>query len=404
MRVTPAGGAPVERPGFCIDALHVIGQGINYSVSLQTAADDPRLATARYGEAAWLIQSAEGLIAAAAPSARSLESGALQTAVWQLTDQIRETNPSSDAVLNARTAALRALAAGKAVGGPLTMTPSMTRGCAGRSSVAVNLTGAPGSTADLSVASGAGTVSPAQVRFGADGTAAASVTSATAGVVAITARSQGGTITRLARSSASAQTPQETMVLVPQAYSATTTVTFEDCPVIPFEGPTTPTTPAAPVAPLDTPTAKPVVPSTPVAPQQPAQATPKFTLVKKGPARITAGARTRYTITVRNRGTSVLRNLTLTDVLPKGMSLTGTPSGARLRGGRVVWSVGALKARGSRTFRVNVRIDADISGRRCNRAIATAPGGIGSSAVRRTAKACTAVKALPRVLLPAVTA
>jgi len=408
LRVTPTGGAPVERRGFCVDSQHVIAGNTDYSVSLRTAADDPRLATPRYGEAAWLIQSAEGLIAAAAPAARSLEAGALQTAVWQLTDQIREVDPTSDSALNARTAALRALAAGRAIGGPLTVTPAMTRGCAGRSSVALTLTGTPGSSATLAVTSGAGTVSPAEVRFGADGTAQASITSSTPGTVGVTARSEGGTLTRIARASTGATTPQETMVLVPQSYSATASVAFDDCPVIPFEEPTTtPATPTTPVDPLQTPTAKPSFPVTPPAdatPRQPLQTAPRFTLTKSGPATVRAGARASYTIRVVNRGTTTLRDLVLTDDLPQGMSLSGTPVGSRLRGGSVVWSLTPLKAGATRTLHVNVRIDAGIAGRRCNRVTGTVGAGSGSVTTSRTAKACTVVKAVTRAILPAVTA
>lgn len=403
LRITPAGGTAVERRGFCVDAFHVINANTDYQVSLKTVADDARLGTARYGEAAWLIQQAESLIAAAPVSARALEAGALQTAVWQLTDQIRETTPSTDAALNARTTALRALAAGRAIGGPVTITPAMTHGCAGRSSVALNLTGRPGSSATLAVTAGTGTVSPAEVRFGADGAAVAAVTSSTPGAVGVTARSEGGTLTRLAR--VGATSPQETMVLVPQSYSAVASVVFDDCPVIPFEEPpttpTTPATPSVPVTPFETPTTKPVVPVTPVAPvpRTPSQTAPRFSVTKSGPATVRAGARARYTITVVNRGTTTLRDLTLTDDLPQGMSLTGTPAGARLKGGSLVWSLDPLKAGDTRTFRVSVRMDSDISGRRCNRATVRAPG-----LTSHTARACTLVKAVRRTITPAVTA
>ncbi len=118
LRITPAGGPAVERRGFCADAHHAINGGTDYSVSLRTAADEPLLASARYGEAAWLVQQAETLVAAAPAATRALEAGAIQVAVWQLTDQIRESAPTDDAALNTRAAAIRALAAGRAVGGP----------------------------------------------------------------------------------------------------------------------------------------------------------------------------------------------------------------------------------------------------------------------------------------------
>ena len=407
LRITPAGGAAVERRGFCVDELHVLARDVDYPVVMRTAADDAALATPRYAEAAWLIQQAEGLIGAAAPDRRALEAGALQTAVWQLTDQAREVDPTSDAVLNARTAALRALASGRRIGGPLTITPAMPRGCAGRSAVGLTLTGTPGSAATLSVSAGAGTVSPSTVTFAADGTAQAAVAASTPGAVAVTVRSEGGALTRIGAATPVASSPQQTMVLVPQSHSATATVTFDDCPVIPLEEPpttpATPATPRSPVAPLETP-AKPAVPgvpatpATPSAPLTPTQA-PRFDVVKRGPATVRAGARARYTITVLNRGAATLRGLTLTDVLPEGMSLTSTPAGARLRGGTVVWSLGGLAPGARRVLRVGVRIDADASGRRCNRAVVTAPGG-GS----RTATACTVVSAVTRTVTPAVTA
>ena len=112
-----------------------------------------------------------------------------------------------------------------------------------------------------------------------------------------------------------------------------------------------------------------------------------------------AGARARYTITVVNRGTTILRALTLTDVLPRGMSLTRTPAGSRLRGGSLVWRLAPLRPGKSRRVRVNVRIDADIAGRRCNTVIVRGRG-IGS----RKARACTVVKPVRRAITPAVTA
>ena len=404
LRVTPAGGTAVERRGFCVDELHVISRNVDYPVLMRTAADDARLATPRYAEAAWLIQQAEGLIAAAAPGKRALEAGALQAAVWQLTDQAREVDPTDDAALNARTAALRALASGRRIGGPVTITPAMSRGCAGRSAVSLGLTGTPGSSATLSVTAGAGTVSPAEVRFGADGTALASVTSSTPGAVSVAVRSEGGTPTRMGAAHPTGTSPQETMVLVPQSYSATTTVTFDDCPVIPLEEPpTTPSAPDTPVVPLDTPAkpstpGTPTAPATPVTPLTPTQA-PRFGVSKRGPARVRAGATARYTITVVNRGTAALRGLTLTDSLPRGMSLTATPAGSRLRSGKLTWSLASLAPGARRVLHVEVRLDADAAGRRCNRATAAAPDG-----TRRTATACTVVTAVPRSLIPAVTA
>ena len=416
LKITPAGSAPVEYRGFCADLTHHIAGGTDYSVSMRTAADDATLGSSRSTEAGWLLQQAEALIAAAPTASKGLEAGALQVAVWQLSGQARETNPTSDAALNARTAALRALAAGRAVGGPLTVTPAMPRGCAGRSALSLRLTGTPGSTAKLSVTAGAGADSPAEVRFAADGTATASVTSALAGSVTVTARSQGGTVTRFARAQAAQTTPQETLVLTaPKSYEASATVVFENCPLIPSggDGPTTPgttpsetpsttpATPSTPVIPFETPSSKPVAPTTPATPstpKTPSQTSPKLSLSKSGPGHAMAGSRVGYVIRIRNRGTSAVSGVTVTDELPAGMSLASVPSGARLRSGRVVWTIGTLKAGAERVLHVQVRLDSDISGRRCNRASAT----LGS--LKRTASACTRVSALRRPVAPAVAA
>jgi len=411
LRVTASGSAPTDYRGFCADLKHPITSGTDYTVSLRTVADEASLGLPRRAEAAWLVQNAERLIAAQPSAKRALEAGALQVAVWQLMDEARETNPTSDASLNARAAAIRQLAAGRAVGGPVTVTPAMLRGCAGGSGVSLRLTGTPGSTADLSVTAGTGTLSATQVRFAADGTATVSVSSATPGAVTVTARAEGGTLTRIARARSTQSTPQETIVLGnPKSYTATATVTFENCPLIPSGGGTTPETPTN--TPSDTPTGTPdsplgpfggpgtpTTPTTPATPRTPTQVTrPRLRLSKTGPKRVRAGAAAAYVITVRNAGTETLTNVAVADALPAGMSLTGVPAGARLRSGRVTWTIRSLKPGATRVLRVPVRLDADASGRRCNRASAVA------GTVRVLASSCTMVTAVRRPVAPAVTA
>ena len=290
----------MEYRGFCADLHHPIAGGTDYAVSLRTAADDATLGSARSAEAAWLLQQAEALIAAAPTASKALEAGALQVAVWQLAGQARETTPTCDAALNARAAAIRALAAGRAVGGPLTATPAMPRGCAGRSAVALRLTGTPGSTAKLSVTAGAGAVSPAQVRFAADGTADASVTSALAGT-----RHRHRPRRRAARSPASpaprpARPPRRRPLVLTRArtYEASATVVFENCPLIPSggDGPTTPPPPRRrrpddPGIDPGHPVRDPVLDAAPPRPRprpdpaDPNQTTPRLSLTKTGPGR-----------------------------------------------------------------------------------------------------------------------
>lgn len=417
LRASVAGAPAAENVGFCVDLLHRISPGRDYEVTATTAADDPRLATAPYAEAAWLIQRAEALIAAQPSSARGREAGALQVAVWQLVGEARESNPTNDSALNTRAAALRALAAGRRIAGPVAIAPEMTRGCAGRGPVRVLLTGTPGTTASVAVTAGPGALSAPTVTFDASGAASVNLTSAAPGVSTVTATSAGGTLTRYARSRASQTTPQETMVLVPATHTASATVTFEDCPLIPLDddGPTdTPTGPAetpsstpstpggdTPARPFETPSSAPADPAAPPAdsaPYRPTRSGPTLRLRKSGPARVAAGARAVYRIRVTNRGTAPARGVRVTDILPEGMSLVARPVGARLSGGRLVWSLAPVPAGATRTLTVRVRLDADIAGRRCNRASMTATGS-----PTRTATACTRVIGVPRTLLPAVT-
>lgn len=395
LAVTTADGT-VERRGFCADALHHIATGTSYSVSLRTAADDPSLASPAAGETAWLLQRADDLIAAAPAAARPLEAGALQVAVWQLTGQAREAAPTDDAVLNARAAALRAVAAGRRVGGPVAVAAAATRGCAGEGAIPLTLTGVPGSTAQIAISTGAGTLSASSVRFAADGTATATVSAATANAVTVTVTSAGGTLTRIARATGSQTTPQETVVLVPRQYSASTTVNFDDCApadtrVVPFGGPALPATPVRGAA-----------PGPPAAPARPAGLR-RFSLLKTGPRRAMAGSLIRYRIRVVNTGSEDLAGLTVADDLPRGMSLAAMPARASLHRGRLVWRIPSLRAGMARTLVVRARIDADAVGVRCNRATgrASGPGAPGTS---RRSSACTRIVPATYPMLPAVTA
>ncbi len=119
LQVTPAGGVPTVHQGFCVDTEHPIGQGTVYDISLQTADDDPFLASPGANAAAWLIQEADAFIAAAPDPA--LEAGALQVAIWVSLGEALAAAPTDDPVLNARAAALLALAQGKGPAGPVSI-------------------------------------------------------------------------------------------------------------------------------------------------------------------------------------------------------------------------------------------------------------------------------------------
>lgn len=394
----------MELRGFCADLRRSIEPGVDYDVSLRTAADEPELASARMGEAAWLVDEAETLIAAA--SDRRGEAGAIQVAVWQLVGDAREQSPTDDAALNRRAAELRALAAGRAVAGPIGLAAASPRGCAGGEGVALRLSGTPGTTAELRAEGPGALVTPARVTFGADGAAVARVGAASAGVVRVTARARGGVLTRIARASAGQTTPQETFVVVRRERVATLDVPFGDCPPPPGPEPA-PDQPLAPFgAPGPGPSTPPAAapPADAVTPPAPAlrrrrDATSSIRLVKRGPARMRPGTAGVYVIRAVNLGAAPVRGLVIADLLPDGMWLVAVPRGAALRAGRVRWGPVTLRPGRSRTVSVRARLDADLAGRRrCNRAAATSPGVPPAAASR-----CTRVIAVPRRVMPAVT-
>ena len=119
---------------------------------------------------------------------------------------------------------------------------------------------------------------------------------------------------------------------------------------------------------------------------------------KRGPARATAGQVVTYAITVRNVGPATATGVVLRDVLPSGYTLSRRVRGATFRSGRLTWNVGTLRRGASRTVTVRFRIARSVAGRRCNVALASAPG---VATVRDTV--CTRIAAVARAVQPAVT-
>jgi uncharacterized repeat protein (TIGR01451 family) len=132
------------------------------------------------------------------------------------------------------------------------------------------------------------------------------------------------------------------------------------------------------------------------APSAPARAS--LRVDKTGPRAATAGQLVTYTIKVRNRSKVTATNVVVRDILPSGFTVAGKVKGAAFRAGKLTWNVGTLAAGKSKTFRVKVRIDRSIGGRRCN--VATA-GARGVATVRDTA--CTRIAAVAGAVEPAVT-
>ena len=161
---------------------------------------------------------------------------------------------------------------------------------------------------------------------------------------------------------------------------------------------TPPATPTPQVTP--TPTSTPIVtPPGVIGTGTPAPAA-SLKVTKRGPARASAGQVVTFTITVRNtNATTAATAVTLTDVLPAGYAIAKRPSGAVLQKGRLVWTIGDLAPGASKTVRVQVRIDRNAGGTRCNNAVASA----GNATTVRT-RACTKVVRIAGVTrIPIVT-
>lgn len=106
-------------------------------------------------------------------------------------------------------------------------------------------------------------------------------------------------------------------------------------------------------------------------------ARPELRLEKSGPAQGVVGDTLDYRLTVTNAGDADASGVTLTDPLAAG--LDPTDGKAPLK-----WDVGTLAAGQSRSF--EYKVVARAAGRLCNRAVATAEGGL-----RREAESCVVV-------------
>lgn len=368
LQVTPAGGTPVVRQAFCVDTFNPIGENTPYQVSLQTASDDPTLASPTFTEAGWLMQEADTLIAAAANP--SLEAGAIQTAIWMILGQADQTTPTSDATLNARALQVRALAAGKRFAGPVGISAAAASTCAGGPGTTLTVTGTPGATASLVVTSGQGTLSASQVTFSAAGTATVGLTSATAGTVQVSVASNGVEVTRATRLTASGA-PQETSFVVPRTYNGTVSVTFTNC----AQGASV--RPSGIVRPAGRPTLK---------------------VTKVAPKQLKSGAQVRYVITVTNTSRTVARNVVVSDRVPSGMAFLTSTKRPNQLGKRVVWQVGTLRPGQTRTFTVTLRAPTGLVGSRTNTVVASA-----TRARTVTAAATTRFTRVSQQRIPAVT-
>ncbi len=101
---------------------------------------------------------------------------------------------------------------------------------------------------------------------------------------------------------------------------------------------------------------------------------PDVTISKSAPDTARAGATFPYTVVVRNRSAFTARNVEVTDLVPADLTLVAIPSGATIRNGVVTWSLGDLSAGASRTLRMQVKVNPNVTGTIRNTATVTADG------------------------------
>ena len=161
VRITPAGGSASQILAWCVNPDAVIAENVDYPVDLQSPSDTAALAGPGYQQAGWLIAASDRLIADSPTP--GLEAAAIQVTVWQLTGSVADTPAvTGSAALNTRVAQLRALSAGRTLVSQIGLSAPAAPVAVG-TPVAVTVTGTPGAVVDLAVASGAGSLSAAQV-------------------------------------------------------------------------------------------------------------------------------------------------------------------------------------------------------------------------------------------------
>jgi uncharacterized repeat protein (TIGR01451 family) len=320
---------------------------------------------------AWLVQSST--YSQDTPGASTLDADltadAHQSAIWQYTDPDEAGAVSGDASVAAE--ASRLIAAAEANKGAAQQQAAMAAvgpapGCGGGTQ-AVEVRGAPFTTAEVAVSSGSGTFpgggTSVALDLGPDGVATTSVTAA------------GGTVVLSATIAQSKLVHVDFGSTQDFAYVETTPVPVQ----LRLEFP---------------PCTKPGAPNVPTTGQRRAS----LRITKRGPRRVRAGGRISYLITVRNASRVAARNVVIRDRLPSGMVLRRRIGGMAVRGRTVSIRVGTIGPRRTVRKRVYVSVLRETRGRRCNVARVTA-----SNAPARGARTCARVIRVARRVSPAVT-
>lgn len=312
----------------------------------------------------WLLQSSARSRVTTTGVARDNEAAAHQLAVWLLTDPpggatVTATDPA------ALTRANELLAQSATYGPAAATTPALTAQGAetcGQTSRTVRVSGAPYSTATVTIASGSGQLAGGTVAAGgqsttvtlaANGTADVTVTASTFGSIRLSAAIATQTLVQVDAGPAA----QDFAYLEPRTVSVETTVTFTVC--------TTPPAPPVVVGGIET---------------------TKLAITKIAPPSVRAGGTITYAIRVRNTTDVTAKNVVITDILPSGTSVVTRSKNARFKNGRLTWHVGDLGPRASKTLSVTLRVDNGISKPRCNTAMAKA-----GNAPQVRARVCTAL-------------
>lgn len=364
IEVTSAGTVHVPDAAFCVDM--DIGMSIGlYDVLVQSPADTPELSTSDYQSIAWLLSQARTLIDNAADP--GLEAGALQIAVWMnAPNEADRTDPvqgAANPALEARAIELYNLSQGKSLT-PLAISASPGSATV-PSTVALNLTGTPGTTADLSVTSGSGTLGATTVTFDASGQASTTLESSVVGSVAVQATTKYGEIRRVvADPNRPDGTPeaQGTVYLVPT--EASTVVSFTQAP---------PPPPPPPPPPSGGTSGTPVTPVTPSGPSSNVCLRPNIRVQVMGTRRTRAGNSYKYKVKVTNRSRrNVAEMVSVRIQVPRGYSVVRRPRGSRISGGNVIVPLRNIGPGRMRMTMVTLRADRDTAGRSAVRAFVSA--------------------------------
>lgn len=366
-----------DKRGHCVEATVAAGSGpaTLKSDGEALAADSPT----ENNRLAWLMLSSTYNQDTSGASGLTLaqRAAAHQSATWQITDPGLAQTISSDPAVAAEAARLVTASAGNqaAAQQSAAMVALAAAAPCGAGTRGIQVSGAPFSSADLTIGSVNGTFTgggkTTTLDLGSNGTATAEVTG-DVGTVTIS-----GTVSQSKLVHVDFGETQDFAYAQPTPVAMQLAIDFLPCTTG-----STPTAPAAPSAPVGA-TGRNIA---------------SLRVIKRGPRRARAGRKALFTITVKNTSRTIARNVVLTDRLPGGMVLAKRTAGMRLRGRAVSMRVGSLGPGRSTTRRVPVSILRQTQGRRCNRVRVTS-----SNARPRGARSCVTVRRVIRRVSPAVT-